>query len=71
MAAAPAPPTAPLTVTGRVRRTQAGSAGTTDALDRFDVGGVVRERREDLEWRRELRHWEELQERIEARGRLS
>jgi cytochrome oxidase assembly protein ShyY1 len=38
--AAPAPPADRITVTGRVRRTQAGSAGAVDELDRFDVARI-------------------------------
>jgi surfeit locus 1 family protein len=35
--AAPAPPAGPITITGRVRRSQPSSTGAVDELDRFDV----------------------------------
>jgi cytochrome oxidase assembly protein ShyY1 len=37
---APAPPAGPLTVTGRVRRSQPGSTGAVDELDRFDLSRI-------------------------------
>lgn len=39
--AAPAPPVERITVTGRLRRSQAGSAGPVDELDRFDVARIA------------------------------
>jgi cytochrome oxidase assembly protein ShyY1 len=38
--AAPPPPTGPITITGRVRRTQPSSTRGVDELDRFDVARI-------------------------------